>query len=310
MRNFRMLIGLAVWACCFSSGGVARATDISGTISSTLIIFDDSQLVGDVTCTVVHAPCIQFGADDITLELNGFTMTGLADPTLGCGPMSTGAFFGEDGIDTNGHSDLEVLGPGLLQNFRSVGVIVQNGSTRVRVSKVTTSTNCICGILLFNNAYDNDVEENVAVRIGNFTSPCGGINAASTTSNNRIRRNVVSGNGYVLGPTPGSLNNDFGIAIGGTGNLVEENLASGNTNGIRLTAAADDNVVRRNIVTGNPAVQVSLSFGAFGGVDILDLSPAGANTFEDNLCLTSNVSGLCPNIPNSAGRKNGDEGKR
>jgi hypothetical protein len=31
-------------------GGTAHATDISGTISSTLTIFDDSQLVGDVTC--------------------------------------------------------------------------------------------------------------------------------------------------------------------------------------------------------------------------------------------------------------------
>src|SRR5262249_33170900 len=156
-------------------------------------------------------------------------------------------------------------------------------------------TNCICGILLFNNASDNDVEENVVVRIGNFSSPCGGINAS--TNNNRVRRNEVSGNGYVLGSTAASFNNDFGINIGGTENLIEENTAVGNTNGIRLPRPAHENVVRRNIVTGNPPIQVSVSFGAFGGADIRDLSPATVdrNTFEDNLCLTSNVSGLCPN---------------
>src|SRR5262249_26343325 len=214
------------------SVGTAHATDISGTISSTLTIIDDSQLVGNVTCTVVHAPCIKFGADNITLRLSGFIITGLADPITGCGPTSAGAFFGEDGIDTAGHNHLQILGPGLVQNFRSVGVIVQNGSTKVKVRHVTTSTNCICGILLFNNASDNDVEENVVVRIGNFSSPCGGINAS--TNNNRVRRNEVSGNGYVLGSTAASFNNDFGINIGGTENLIEENTAVGNTNGIRL----------------------------------------------------------------------------
>jgi parallel beta-helix repeat protein len=289
-KNFGRNLMLSISLLVLAAGG-ARGADISGTITTTLIITDDSQLVGDVTCTVVHAPCVQFGADDITLRLNGFTMTGLADPTTGCDATSATAFFGEDGIDTAGHSHLQILGPGLVQDFRSVGVIVQNESTKVKVRHVTTSTNCICGILLFNKATDNDVEDNVALRIGHRFSGCGGINAF--TDNNRVRRNVVSGNGYAL-ETPGN----FGINIRGIGNLIEENVVVGNTNGIRVSAAAHDNVVRRNVITGNPPIQVSLSFPTSGGVDILDLSPAtvGRNTFEDNLCLTSNVSGLCPNI--------------
>ena len=304
MKSPNMFTKFATLLCgLLLSLGRAQAADISGTISSTLTIFDDSQLVGNVACTVVHAPCIKFGADHIKLRLNGFTVTGLADPITGCGPASADAFFGEDGIDTAGHSHLEILGPGLVQNFRSVGVIVQNGSTKVKVRHITTSTNCICGILLFNGATDNDVEDNIALRIGHRFSGCGGINAS--TDNNRVRRNVVSGNGYTL-ETPGN----FGINIGGIGNLIEENISVGNTNGIRLTAAAHDNVVRRNVITGNPPLQVSLSFPTSGGVDILDLSPAtvGRNTFEDNLCLTSNVSGLCPNIP--ARGDEGDKGDR
>src|ERR1700687_6401042 len=68
----------------FVCGARAQATDISGTISSTLTIFDDSELVGDVTCAVVGAPCISFGAPHLTLDLNGFTITGRADALTPC----------------------------------------------------------------------------------------------------------------------------------------------------------------------------------------------------------------------------------
>lgn len=42
----------------FVCGARAQATDISGTISTTLTIYEDSELVGDVTCMVamLHAP--------------------------------------------------------------------------------------------------------------------------------------------------------------------------------------------------------------------------------------------------------------
>jgi hypothetical protein len=274
-----------------------------------VVIFDDSQLLGDVVCSVaVGTPCIQFGNDHITLRLNGFTMTGMANPTLGCGTNSTtpAAHGGEDGIDTDGHSYLQVLGPGLVQNFRGIGVDVRLASTKVKVSKITTSGNCICGIGLFGAGSDNDVENNVVVRIGKNNSPCGGINIG--TDNNRVRRNVVGGNGYAVNAVAGMSNTtpNFGINIVGVGNLVEENVSVGNTNGVLLTPTASDNVVRHNIVTGNPPLQDSETFGA-GGFDILNQSTL-ANSFVDNLCLTSSPSGLCPNLPNFAGHKNGDEG--
>src|SRR5439155_24542036 len=52
-RWFAAFLG-ALFAC--ASG--ARARDIGGTISATLTITEDSQLVDDVTCTVTGAPCI------------------------------------------------------------------------------------------------------------------------------------------------------------------------------------------------------------------------------------------------------------
>jgi hypothetical protein len=37
-----------------------------------------------VICTVNAAPCIQFGAPGLTLNLVGFTITGQGDPATGC----------------------------------------------------------------------------------------------------------------------------------------------------------------------------------------------------------------------------------
>ena len=62
------LLGLAL------SAGPLPAVDISGTIASTLTIMENSQLVGTVECTFDTGPCIQFGASNIKLRLNGFKM--------------------------------------------------------------------------------------------------------------------------------------------------------------------------------------------------------------------------------------------
>ena len=102
MRNLTTLAVLVVWACGLSSGGPASAMDIKGTISSTLTITENSQLTGNVTCTAAGASCIKFGADNITLKLNGFSITGLADPAKGCGAISDTTTSGENGIDTAG----------------------------------------------------------------------------------------------------------------------------------------------------------------------------------------------------------------
>ena len=81
----------------------ANAEDISGTILTTRIIIEDSQLVGNVTCTTTTSPCIQFNAQNIALRLNGFTITGPANPddTETC--QAASGLPGSDGI-ANGTS--------------------------------------------------------------------------------------------------------------------------------------------------------------------------------------------------------------
>src|SRR5262245_48951988 len=114
-------IPTAVLVALLVGVGSARATEISGTISTTLVIYDDSELVGNVTCTVKGEPCIRIGAPSVRLELNGFTMTGQADPKTACNGGSVPAVFDplhlEEGIELQGQSDVAIHGPGVIQQF-------------------------------------------------------------------------------------------------------------------------------------------------------------------------------------------------
>ena len=95
--------------------------------------------------------------------------------------------------------------------------------------------------------------------------------------------------------------NNFGlgfIAAGVNENVVEENTIVGNVHGIRLVAGTEKNVFRRNIVEGNPAIQVSVSNPLIPGYDILNLAAPDANVFDDNRCLTA-LNGPCPAVARS-----------
>ena len=149
----------------------AQAADIGGTISRTVTITENSQLVDDVTCTVTGGACITFGASGVTLDLNGFTMTGLADPAKACAGITPPG--GEFGIFVNGFSNVTIHGPGLIQRFRAQGILL-NGSSGSTITDVTTSTNCASGFQL-NNGSNNLLESNISVRNASPVAPCGGI---------------------------------------------------------------------------------------------------------------------------------------
>jgi parallel beta-helix repeat protein len=107
---------------------------------------------------------------------------------------------------------------------------------------------------------------------------------AEWVHHDRLRRNRLSGNGYA------AQGSNFGIGLVAAAdhdNVIEDNTILGNTNGIILAAGVSGNIFRRNVVAGNPPVQVSNSFPADNGVDIRNSATPGANTFENNICLTS-----------------------
>ena len=109
--------------------------------------------------------------------------------------------------------------------------------------------------------------------------------------NSRVRLNTSHSNGYSDPP------DDFGIGLIGTasGNVVEENLVTGNTNGIYIAAAVGKNVVRQNTVVGNPPIQVATTSPGARALDIVNLAPATQTEFDRNQCLTA-LNAPCPAI--------------
>jgi hypothetical protein len=152
-----------------------RRVQISGTITTTLTIFEDAELTGDVTCEVEGAPCLAFGAPNIRLRLNGFTVRGRVEPPTGC--VSIADFFTklEDGISIVGQSGVALFGPGRVENFARYGVFAMSSSA-VTIRRVTAADNCFSGIQVW-TVSDSEVTENVSARnaMGSEAFPCGGI---------------------------------------------------------------------------------------------------------------------------------------
>jgi parallel beta-helix repeat protein len=107
--------------------------------------------------------------------------------------------------------------------------------------------------------------------------------------NSRVRLNAAQGNGY------SDPADDFGIGLIGTasGNVVEQNTVSGNTNGLYIAGGAVDNVVRENVIVGNPAIQSAATRPDSRALDIVNLAPAGQTKFERNVCVTA-LNAPCP----------------
>ena len=308
MRTLKALMCCAsLLVAFFVYTGHAHADDddigISGDISSTLTLLADTKLVGDVHCTstLLKQPCIVFGADDITLRLNGHTITGPVNPPTNCS-LPTDATFGV-GIEVSGRNHVKIEGPGVIQNFQRWGIFLLS-STKVTVKEVTATRNCWSGMqtsATSDSRFEKDVWANNAGASNG--AACGGICLANS-NHNTIRNCTFHGNGSVDYP---SGNVDFGIGFEGTstGNDVEDNDLGGNTNGVLFFNSSSDNVIRHNIIAGNPAAQVIKTFTATNqqGADIA-FRPnfTGANnTIKDNFCLTylqgaGPATAPCPNI--------------
>src|SRR6266566_245733 len=164
----------------------AQATDLSGNIASTITITQDSGLVGDVTCTIPLTmaganPCIAFGFDHIKLKLNGHTITGPVTPPTGCS-VPGDPNFGV-GIFVNGNTDVEIEGPGVIQNFERWGIFLDS-STNVTVRKVTANRNCWSGMQTIDTS-DSNFEEDfwISNAAGSNGAACGGICLADSNNN-------------------------------------------------------------------------------------------------------------------------------
>ncbi len=226
------------------------------------------------------------GADNITIKLNGKTISGNGLDNAGV----------DAGIDNSaGHTGVTIKGSpdtgAKIRGFEQ-GILVQGGATQNVVKRLTVTRN-VEGIRLESSA--NTVKKVKA--IGNNAD---GI-VVFGGDNNVIRRNIVKENGNIgilltndpVGTTADAnhvLNNtvkrndDEGIHLNGANsNTIARNNASANgrpssEDGIDLDAS-DGNTIQFNIANAN-------------GEDGLDLNNSHGNTFRSNVAKNNPEDGL------------------
>jgi hypothetical protein len=122
-----------------------------GVIAGTIVILHDAWLACDVKCLQDPArPCIEFGRPGIKLSLNGFKLTGPANPPTLSDCVTTGNFVPADGIRSV-HDDVQIEGPGLVQNMRRHGIALFGPPgfvDKAQVKKLISHQNCFSGIWL------------------------------------------------------------------------------------------------------------------------------------------------------------------
>lgn len=211
------------------------------------------RLVGNLAVTDPDTTAITLAADNVVIDLNGFTITG---PGKGVG---TGF-----GINSTVRDNVVVIN-GAVRDFGSVGVHLPGANNRVegvRVSRTgadgifvgRSSVVTKCQVFNSGSGINTDdgslVVENTLYEIDNiaiFTSgdapgPLGGV----TVTRNSCRLSAI------------------GIRVKGQGNRIEENLLTQNATGLDLSLGSS-NFYARNVLQGNTTAFVGESDDTSGG---------------------------------------------
>jgi parallel beta-helix repeat protein len=184
-------------------------------------VFTNVTLSANITgCTSSNGLVI--AADNVTLNLNGFTISG--------GPP-VGGYPGWSGIDTEGHSGLTIKN-GTVSGFTNgVCACYENSGTGPTITHITATGNSQAGILLYDDGSGAVVTNDTASNnTGDGTFPGDGI--------------VVYGeSGAVVTNDTASNNTGNGIQIDySSGTVVANDITNGNQWGIYNFSSSSTNV--------------------------------------------------------------------
>ncbi len=198
-------------------------------------------------------PCSEglvIGADNVTLDLGGFTLRGTA--ATGEGP----------GVLVPGRTGVTVTN-GTVTDFDS-GVAIESGSgntvTRMNLTGNRGAGDYGEGVLVFGST-GNTISYN---RITN-NGPYGGISLL-VASNNLVENNQIVGNNMSTTNTSGIRLENIGRTAS-NGNTIRNNVVQGSgLDGIQLFAGASNNTVSRNLVLDNNRDGITAFAGSTGNV--------------------------------------------
>jgi len=294
-------LGACVAAIAFSFAfGWSVPAAKAAHVSCNETISTDTTLDSDLTkCT---GPGIRIGADNITLDLNGHTISGRGK---GVGVNNTAGYDGvtiEDGSIHNfmesvaivGASDNHLRGLSLSDN-RHVGIYVQDSSA-IQIEQNSVVDIRFAGIFL-GRSHDISVE-------GNAVSHSGGGVVAQASDHIAIEGNVVQDNpgwGIVLQESTEShvganttSHNEAGVALDAAdANQVSSNLVSYNDDGIIVLGNA--NTITDNQVFDASGCKKSCGYGISleGGAGNLIARNDVRRTLSDGI----RIDAFVPEVP-------------
>jgi len=232
----------------------------------------------------LHA--IEIAANNVTIDLNGFTLTGLSGTLNGIRTDGSGhhnivikngtiqSFL--TGIALNGADSTEITVEDVsVLNCDTIGIAIRSG----RVSDCIVKDSGGTGVIASSNSFvetctiENSGSDGINAGIGsiirdnivrnNFND---GIRVASRCI---IRDNLVSGNGLATGIKAG-------IQIYGGDSLIQSNVVVGNEFGLRSSTVS---IFAQNIVSNN-VIDIDIS-GANPGLADQASSPNGAGAWDN-----------------------------
>ncbi len=238
-------------------------------------------LTGDLSLTTEDTDAITISASNVTIDLNGFTITGPGNTSgsTGSGIYCSGIYtnitikngniinFRQNGINVNSASifriaDVNSYNNGLWGIYGGTSGIIkdcvagtngQNTASGTNCGGIYLDDNCIIKNCIINNSIGYGIYAAVDTIIQNNTinlttyqdglSTCSGILADS--------RNTISGNNVSESQRTGT-NMVYGIYISGDHNVIRENnVAECDSKDIYLGENTNDNVIIANHLTGD-----------------------------------------------------------
>lgn len=223
-------------------------------------ITEDLTLPATQNCT---GDGITIGADDVTLDLNGFSIIGND--------------AGNDiGVRVNGFDGVTITG-GTVRDFRN-GIAVSNASD-VRIDEVNVTSNLANGIG-FSNVVDSRITDSSASNNGSGN----GI-TLSNSNRNRVDDNTVNNNG------------DEGILVEGNDNQIDGNTVNGNADDGIDVSSGSNNLVEENTTNGNGSDGIEVDGGTG---TVIDQNTANNNS-DDGIDVDIAGTVVSQNTANSNG---------
>jgi len=231
------------------SSSSSSAVPLSTSLSCGQVIKQSVKLTANLDC---KTDGIIVGADSITIDLNGFTLSGPGDKSSKVGVM----FADNDGVT--------VQGPGTIQNFQA-GALFSGGEDN-KISRVTFTEN---EIAVFETGSKNVVIEDNLL-FGNSIGV-----AAHSSSGSKLTTNLFKSND-LAGVT----------LVNSAGNELSMNTIQGSVNGIFLDGQSTKNSVDSNNVLQNRGVDLNNGNGLPTNINDNVFGDNNCNTsVPDGLCL-------------------------